>query len=63
MSFIFGVDDGPMAIAEHLEIETKFDVDNALGMPVLTRLPGVVVQFHGLDGHDLRVVAPDAGLA
>ena len=31
-----------MAIAEHLEIETKFDVDNALGMPVLTGLPGVV---------------------
>ena len=31
-----------MAIAEHLEIETKFDVDNALALPVLTGLPGVV---------------------
>lgn len=31
-----------MAIAEHLEIESKFDVDDALALPVLTGLPGVV---------------------
>jgi len=31
-----------MTPAEHLEIETKFDVDNELAMPDLTRLPGVV---------------------
>lgn len=40
--FIFGVDDAAMATAKYLEIETKFDVDDTLAVPVLTGLPGVV---------------------
>jgi len=31
-----------MSLAEHLEIESKFDVDSALVLPVLSDLPGVV---------------------
>jgi CHAD domain-containing protein len=53
MLFIFTLDDGDMVTAEHLEIETKFDVDPTLALPDLAGLPGVVevgaVTEHRLD--------------
>jgi CHAD domain-containing protein len=41
-AFIFDLDNAVMRTSEHLEIETKLDVDPALVMPDLTGLPGVV---------------------
>ncbi len=62
-SFTFRVDDGDMAIAEHLEIETKFDVDTALALPVLTGLPGVL-EVAGPTEHQLDATYFDtSGLA
>jgi CHAD domain-containing protein len=52
-----------MAPAEHLEIETKFDVDTALALPDLAGLPGVV-EVGAMTEHQLDATYYDtAGLA